>query len=73
MINFAIRLNVMAVPVTAIHVFFRRDQVVDGRNKSGHDGRVGGTGHYRSTAGQPWRPQTSLRSLRNLDCVAGHD
>jgi len=28
----------MAVLVTAIHVYLRRKQVVDGRTKSGHDG-----------------------------------
>jgi hypothetical protein len=29
---------VMAVLVTAIHVFLSLKQVVDGRNESGHDG-----------------------------------
>ena len=29
----------MAVLVTAIHAFLAKTQVVDGRNKSGHDGR----------------------------------
>jgi hypothetical protein len=34
------RTFVMAVLVTAIHVFFVEKQVVDGRNKSGHDAEL---------------------------------